>query len=106
MGKLSAERFAGCPRAAKKEQAELKASVDALRPISQTAESEAATVQRLLKIKKKYTEPMELPPAILREFVNKIVVHAPPKRGAFFIWPLPERLPSELNEILNCAPPA
>ena len=33
----------------------------------------------LLKIVKKYTQPTELTPALLREFVEKIVVHAPDK---------------------------
>lgn len=53
--------------------------LDALRPIIQAAECETVNVQSFLKIVKKCTEPMELTPAILREFVNKIVVPAPDK---------------------------
>lgn len=79
IGKLSAERFAKLSEGYEKEQAELKASVDVLRPIIQAAECETVNVQSFLKIVKKYTEPVELTPAILREFVNKIVVHAPDK---------------------------
>ncbi len=77
MGKLSAERFAKLSKGYETEQAELKASVDTLRPIIQNAE--AVNVQSFLKIVKKYTQPTELTPVILREFVNKIVVHAPDK---------------------------
>ena len=36
-------------------------------------------VQSFLKVVKKYTEPTELTPMLLREFVEKIVVHAPDK---------------------------
>ena len=79
MGKLSAERFAKLSEDYETEQAELKASVDVLRPIIQNAEAETVNVQSFLKIVKKYTEPTELTPAILHEFVNKIVVHAPDK---------------------------
>ena len=50
-----------------------------LRPIIQNAEAETINVQSFLKTVKKYTESTELTPAILREFVNKIVVHAPDK---------------------------
>ncbi len=40
---------------------------------------QAVNVKSFLKIVKKYTEPTELTPAILREFVEKVVVHAPDK---------------------------
>ena len=52
MGTLSAERFAKLSEGYEKEQAELKASVDALRPIIQTAECESVNVQSFLKIVK------------------------------------------------------
>ena len=79
MGKLSAERFAKLSEGYEQEQAELKASVESLRPIIQEAEAQTINVQSFLKIVKKYTEPMELTPALLHEFVTKIVVHAPDK---------------------------
>lgn len=36
-------------------------------------------VQSFLKIVRKYTHPEKLTPAMLREFVEKVVVHAPDK---------------------------
>ncbi len=48
-----------------------------LRTIVNAAEIQAINVQRFLKIVKKYTEPTKLTPAILREFAEKMVVHAP-----------------------------
>ncbi len=79
MGKLSAERFEKLSEGYEKEQAELKASVDELRPMIETAEPQATNIQSFLKVVKKYTEPTELTPALLHEFVHKIVVHAPDK---------------------------
>ena len=36
-------------------------------------------MQSFLKIVKKYTEPTELTPLLVHEFVDKIIVHAPDK---------------------------
>ncbi|WP_300346736.1 DUF4368 domain-containing protein [uncultured Oscillibacter sp.] len=79
MGKLNAERFAKLSEGYEKEQADLKQSVGNLRAIVNAAETQAVNVKSFLKIVKKYTEPTELTPAILREFVEKVVVHAPDK---------------------------
>ena len=79
MGKLNAERFAKLSEGYEKEQADLKQSVENLRRIVDAAEIQAVNVQSFLKIVKKYTEPTELTPALLREFVEKVVVHAPDK---------------------------
>ena len=79
MGKLNAERFAKLSEGYEKEQADLKQSVENLRRIVDAAETQAINVQSFLKIVKKYTEPTELTPALLREFVEKVVVHAPDK---------------------------
>ena len=79
MGKLNAERFAKLSEGYEKEQADLKQSVGNLRAIVNAAETQAVNVKSFLKIVKKYTEPAELTPAILREFVEKVVVHAPDK---------------------------
>ena len=79
MGKLNAERFAKLSEGYEKEQADLKQSVGSLRAIVDAAEVQNVNVQSFLKIVKKYTEPTELTPAILREFVEKVVVHAPDK---------------------------
>ena len=79
MGKLSAERFAKLSEGYEKEQAELKHSAEGLQALVNAAETQAVNVQSFLKIVKKYTEPTELTPALLREFVEKVVVHAPDK---------------------------
>ena len=57
----------------------MKQSVENLRAIVNAAETQAGNVQSFLKIVKEYTEPAELTPALLREFVEKVVVHAPDK---------------------------
>ena len=55
----------------------MKRSAEELRSIADTAETQSINVQSFLKNVKKYTELTELPPALLFEFVEKIVVHAP-----------------------------
>lgn len=66
-------------KAFEKEQADLKQSAEELRGVVTETEAQAVNVQNFLKIVKKYTEPTELTPALLREFVEKVVVHAPDK---------------------------
>lgn len=79
MGKVNAERFAKLSEGYEKEQADLKQSVENLWVIVNAAETQAVNVQSFLKIVKKYTEPTELTSAIPREFMEKVVVHAPGK---------------------------
>lgn len=79
MGTLSAERFAKLSECYEKEQVALRQSVEELRNVIAAAETQAVNVKSFLKIVKKYTEPTELTPALLREFVEKVVVHAPDK---------------------------
>ena len=62
-----------------KEQAELKQSIEELREVVAAAEAQTVNIQSFMKIVKKYTEPTELNPTLLREFVEKVVVHAPDK---------------------------
>ena len=57
----------------------LKQSIEDLSTIVHAAQTQSVNVQSFLKIVKKYTQPTELTPALLREFVEKIVVHAPDK---------------------------
>ncbi len=83
MGKLDAERFAKLSEGYEQEQADLKQSVENLRAIVNAAEPQAVNIQSFLKIVKKHTEPTELTPAILREFVKKVVVHAPDKPSGY-----------------------
>lgn len=79
MGKLSGERFAKLSEGYEQEQAELKQSIEGLSAVVHAAQMQAVNVQSFLKIVRKYTQPTELTPALLREFVEKIVVHAPDK---------------------------
>lgn len=79
MGKLSDERFAKLSETYEKEQSSLKASVSELSEAIQASETQTVNVQSFLKVVRKYTEPTELTPAMLREFVDKVVVHAPDK---------------------------
>ena len=74
-GKLTNERFAKLSATYETEQAELKQSVESLSAIVEASEAQAVNIKSFLKIVKKYTEPTELTPQLLHEFVDKIVVH-------------------------------
>lgn len=74
-GKLTDERFAKLSAAYEAEQAELQQSVESLSRIVDTVETQSVNISSFLKIVKKYTEPTELTPQLLHEFVEKIVVH-------------------------------
>ena len=75
IGKLTDERFAKLSAGYEKEQAELTKSVVNLTAIVEAAEAQTINIKSFLKIVKKYTEPTELTPELLHEFVEKIVVH-------------------------------
>lgn len=81
-GKLTDERFAKLSAGYEAEQAELKQSVENLRVIVEASEAQAVNVKSFLKIVKKYTEPTELTPQLLHEFVDKIVVHEADKSSS------------------------
>ena len=53
----------------------MQESSAALREIVNAVQVETVNIQSLLKIVRRYTEPTELTPALLREFVDKVVVH-------------------------------
>ena len=74
-GKLTDERFAKLSATYEMEQAELEQSVENLSAIVEASEAQAVNLKSFLKIVKKYTEPTELTPQLLHEFVDKIVVH-------------------------------
>lgn len=78
-GKLTDERFAKLSRTYEQEQAQLTESVSKLSVIVRESETQAVNIQSFLKIVRKYTEPTKLTATMLREFVDKIVVHAPDK---------------------------
>ena len=79
VGMLSAERFTKLSEGYEKEHAALKQSVEELRNVVTAADTQTANIKSFLRIVKKYTEPTKLTPALLREFVGRIVVHAPDK---------------------------
>ncbi len=79
IGKLTDERFAKMSASYEREQEGLKASIAELAAMVQDSEAQAVNVQSFLKVVRKYTQPDKLTAAMLREFVEKIVVHAPDK---------------------------
>ena len=76
------ERFVKLSEGYDQKQAGLKQSIEDLSAIVHAVQTQAVNVQSFLKIVKKYTQPTELTPALLRTFVEKIVVHAPDKSSA------------------------
>lgn len=76
MGKLSEGRFAKLSESYEQEQAALVQSLEELRAVVAAVEAQSVNIQSFLDIVRKYIEPTELTPALLREFVSKIVVHA------------------------------
>ncbi|MBR1496106.1 MAG: DUF4368 domain-containing protein, partial [Oscillospiraceae bacterium] len=74
-GTLSADRFIKLSAGYEKEQAELNKSTAELRAILTEEETETVNIESFLRAVKKYTEPTELTPALLHEFVDKIVIH-------------------------------
>ena len=69
------ERFEKLSAGYEKGQAELQESSATRREIVNAVQVEAVNIQSLLKIVRRYTEPTELTPALLREFVDRVVVH-------------------------------
>ena len=61
------------------EQRTLQAEADTIQNELQQEEKKSVDVKRFLAIVKKYTDLTELTSEILREFVDKIIVHAPDK---------------------------
>ena len=80
-GKLSDARFQKLSATYEQEQETLAVSVAELSAVVEASESQAVNVDKFLKVVRKYTQPTELTPAILRELVEKVVIHAPDKSG-------------------------
>jgi len=78
-GKLTDERFAKLADGYEKEQSDLEREAAALREQLKATEAQTADVERFLKVVRKYTMPTKLTPVLLRELVEKVVVHAPDK---------------------------
>lgn len=79
IGKLSDERFMKMSKGYEDEQRTLQTEADGIQSEFQQEEKKSVDVKRFLAIVKKYTDLTELTPEILREFIDKIIVHAPDK---------------------------
>ena len=79
IGKLSDERFMKMSKRYEDEQHTLQTEADEIQSELQQEEKKSVDVKRFLAIVKKYTDLTELTPEILREFIDKIIVHAPDK---------------------------
>ena len=78
-GKLSDERFMKMSKGYEDEQHTLQDEADVIQNELQQEEKKSVDVKRFLAVVKKYTDLTELTPEILREFVDRIIVHAPDK---------------------------
>ena len=74
-GSITTERFAKMTQAYEKEQGELTQKVKTLHEELAKAKESTDNVSRLVKLVRRYTEINELTPEIVREFIEKIVVH-------------------------------
>ena len=74
-GRISDERFAELSTDYEQEQAALKERVAELRREADKAQEAAVNVDKFMSIVRKHTSFEELTPTLLREFVEKIVVH-------------------------------
>jgi len=59
------------------EQAELKDTAAVLEHEIGVLESEAVNIDKFLMVVRKYTEIKELSPAIIHEFIDRIIIHDP-----------------------------
>ncbi len=79
LGKISDERFAMLSNGYEVEQEQLKRTVAELTKFVETKEQKSADTSQFLEIVRKYEHIEEITPEIIRELVEKIVVHAPDK---------------------------
>lgn len=74
-GRITDERFMELSADYEQEQATLKARVTELQAELGQAQEAAVNVEKFMAVVRKYTSFEELTPTLLREFVEKIVVH-------------------------------
>ncbi len=74
-GRITDERFTELSADYEQEQAELKERIAVLQAEQNKAQEAAANAEKFLSVVRKYTSFQELTPTLLREFVEKIVVH-------------------------------
>jgi hypothetical protein len=82
LGKISDERFELLGSAYEREQSELKTAVAEMEAQLTAYESDTLKADSFIEIVKRYTEFDTLTPAMLNEFVSKIIVHEAEKTGA------------------------
>jgi hypothetical protein len=74
-GKISEERFAKMSRKYEDEQADNIEKITALQKEIVSVTKRGGTAREFLEIVKRYTRIKKLTPGVLREFVDKIIVH-------------------------------
>ncbi len=79
IGKVNDERYEKMSLKFETEQAELKAKVSDIEKELFSLEEETVNIDKFLCIVRKYTEVEELTPAIIHEFIDKIIIHEPEK---------------------------
>jgi len=76
-GKVSDERYEKMSGKFEAEQAELKEMVAALELEISELERQSVNVDKFLKVVRRYTEIEELTPAIVHEFIDRIIIYEP-----------------------------
>ena len=79
--KISEKRFESLCAEYEKEQAELEETIAQEQEKLNVYEEDTTNAEAFIKLAKKYREFPELPPAMINEFVDRIIVHAPIKDG-------------------------
>ena len=74
-GNLTDERFAKMSQAYEQEQAALTERIKVLRKELSTVKEQADNVTKFMRLVKRYTEITELTPEIVRELIEKVIVH-------------------------------
>ena len=74
-GTLSDERFRKLSQEYEQEQSALIERIRKLQEILSKAKEQSYNVSRFMRLIRKYTEIEELTPEIVREFIEKVVVH-------------------------------
>jgi site-specific DNA recombinase len=77
MGHISDERFHTLSQGYEQEQAALKDKIASMAGEIRSFSEKAKSVERFIKVAEKYFDLQELTPTILRELIDKIVVHEP-----------------------------
>ncbi len=74
-GNLTDERFVKMSKSYEQEQATLTERIKSLRKELSTAKEQADNVTKFMRLVKRYTEITELTPEVVREFIEKVIVH-------------------------------